>query len=79
MLDAGFGITTLPRYAFPENNPDLSFVPLHSPQVIRRIGVVQQTNRSLSPRPKPFINLYCSNVAAIRKVNPAIIKAECLP
>ncbi|MBN3564265.1 LysR family transcriptional regulator [Aliamphritea spongicola] len=54
MLDAGFGITTLPRYAFPENNPDLSFVPLHSPQVIRRIGVVQQTNRSLSPPAEAF-------------------------
>ena len=55
MLEAGFGITTLPRFAFPESSQTLTFVPLHSPQVLRHIGVVQQTNRSLSPPAEAFL------------------------
>ena len=49
MLEAGFGITTLPWYAVPKDNQKLTFVPLSSPKVIRRIGIVQMNNKSLSP------------------------------
>ncbi|MCZ2722993.1 LysR substrate-binding domain-containing protein [Marinomonas sp. 15G1-11] len=49
MLEAGVGITTLPRYAFPKESKSLCFIPLDTPHVVRRIGLVQLNNKSLSP------------------------------
>lgn len=49
MLEAGFGVTTLPWYAFPQESTKLSFIPLADPQVVRRIGLVLLKNTTLSP------------------------------
>ena len=49
MLEAGSGITTLPRLAFPINNDKLCFVPLSEPKLVRKIGIIKQASRSLSP------------------------------
>ncbi|MEQ5816742.1 LysR family transcriptional regulator [Marinobacter sp. NFXS11] len=49
MLEAGSGITTLPRLAFPVGNHKLCFVPLSEPKLVRQIGIIKQANRSLSP------------------------------
>lgn len=49
MLEAGAGITTLPRLAFPEQSTSLCFIPLHNPNVVRRIGLVKAVGRTLSP------------------------------
>ncbi|WP_417516206.1 LysR family transcriptional regulator [Marinobacter sp.] len=49
MLEAGAGITTLPQLAFPEHNDTLRFIPLHEPEVVRRIGLVKAANRTLAP------------------------------
>ncbi|OUR81361.1 LysR family transcriptional regulator [Marinomonas sp. 42_23_T18] len=49
MLEAGVGITTLPRYAFPKESATLCFIPLDTPFVVRKIGLVQLNNKSLSP------------------------------
>ncbi|MFC7293329.1 LysR family transcriptional regulator [Marinobacter aromaticivorans] len=49
MLEAGAGITTLPQLAFPEHSTDLCFIPLREPDVVRRIGLVKASNRTLSP------------------------------
>ncbi|MGM0773221.1 MAG: LysR family transcriptional regulator [Pseudomonadota bacterium] len=49
MLEAGSGITTLPRLAFPVDNQKLSFVPLSDPKLVRQIGIIKLANRSLSP------------------------------
>ncbi|WP_114326884.1 LysR family transcriptional regulator [Candidatus Colwellia aromaticivorans] len=49
MLEAGLGITTLPWFAFPNDNAKLRFIPLTTPKVIRHIGLVQLKNKSLSP------------------------------
>ena len=56
MLEAGFGITTLPWYAFPKDSTTLKFIPLNTPTVIRRIGIVQLTNKSLIPPAKALID-----------------------
>ena len=40
LLEAGIGISTLPRFAFPQDNKKLIFIPLSNPQVIRDIGMV---------------------------------------
>ncbi|RJG09004.1 LysR family transcriptional regulator [Pseudomonas cavernicola] len=47
MLEAGMGITTLPRFAFPPEHGQLRFIPLSDPLVTRDIGIVRQANRSL--------------------------------
>ncbi|MDI9245939.1 LysR family transcriptional regulator [Marinobacter sp. CHS3-4] len=49
MLEAGSGITTLPRLAFPVDNQKLRFIPLSDPKLVRRIGIIKLTNRTLSP------------------------------
>ncbi|WP_100638127.1 LysR family transcriptional regulator [Marinobacter salexigens] len=49
MLEAGAGITTLPRLAFPEHSANLRFIPLSDPIVVRKIGLVKAANRTLSP------------------------------
>ncbi|TYL49041.1 LysR family transcriptional regulator [Marinomonas sp. IMCC 4694] len=49
MLEAGFGVTTLPWYAFPQESTKLSFIPLVDPHVVRRIGIVLLKNKSLTP------------------------------
>lgn len=49
MLEAGAGVTTLPRLAFPEQSASLCFIPLHNPDVVRRIGLVKSANRTLAP------------------------------
>jgi DNA-binding transcriptional LysR family regulator len=49
MLEAGSGITTLPRLAFPVANDRLCFVPLSDPKLVRQIGIIKQASRSLSP------------------------------
>jgi DNA-binding transcriptional LysR family regulator len=47
MLEAGMGITTLPRFAFPLEQGQLRFIPLKEPLVVRDIGIVCLANRSL--------------------------------
>lgn len=47
MLEAGMGITTLPRFAFPLEHSQLRFIPLSEPLVTRDIGIVCLANRSL--------------------------------
>lgn len=49
MLEAGVGITTLPRLAFPEEYRRLRFIPLLVPHVEREIGILKTASRSLSP------------------------------
>ncbi|MNM79069.1 HTH-type transcriptional regulator GltC [compost metagenome] len=47
MLEAGMGVTTLPRFAFPAESTQLCFVPLSDPLVTRDIGIVRMANRTL--------------------------------
>lgn len=56
MLEAGFGVTTLPWYAFPKESTQLSFIPLADPHVVRRIGIVQLNNKSLTPPAQAFVD-----------------------
>ncbi|GAA3543171.1 LysR family transcriptional regulator [Zobellella aerophila] len=56
MLEAGFGITTLPWYAFPTDNTKLAFIPLHTPLVRRRIGIVTLSNKSLTPPAQALVD-----------------------
>ncbi|WP_086481688.1 LysR family transcriptional regulator [Oceanospirillum sanctuarii] len=56
MLEAGFGVTTLPWYAVPRDNQKLKFIPLSSPKVVRQIGIVQMNNKTLSPPAEALMN-----------------------
>lgn len=48
-LRAGLGVTALPRLALAPNEPGLAFVPLHEPNVERRLGLVTRKRQTLSP------------------------------
>ncbi|OMH39266.1 LysR family transcriptional regulator [Motiliproteus sp. MSK22-1] len=56
MLEAGFGVTTLPWYAMPKENTKLKFIPLKTPSVVRRIGIVQLNNKSLTPSAQALVD-----------------------
>lgn len=49
VLEAGIGITTLPRLAFPQEHEALRFIPLTSPRLHRKIGLLKRAHQSLSP------------------------------
>lgn len=49
MLRARLGVTTLPRLALAEDDPDLVFRPLHSPRVHRTLGLLTPLGVTLSP------------------------------
>lgn len=55
MLEQGLGITTLPGFAFPQGNPNLRFIPLQEPDIVRQIGIIQMSNKSLSPAAESLI------------------------
>ncbi len=56
MLEAGFGMTTLPWYAFPKESTTLQFIPLETPEVTRRIGIVKLSNKSLTPPAQALVD-----------------------
>ncbi|MBL1376479.1 LysR family transcriptional regulator [Zobellella iuensis] len=64
MLEAGFGITTLPWYAFPADNAKLAFIPLHTPLVRRRIGIVTLSNKSLPPAAQALVDFILASHTA---------------
>lgn len=64
MLEAGFGITTLPWYAFPADNAKLAFIPLHTPLVRRRIGIVTLSNKSLPPPAQALVDFILASHTA---------------
>lgn len=49
MLEAGMGVTTLPWFAFPQESTKLKFIPLTTPNLVRRIGIIRMSNKSLTP------------------------------
>jgi len=60
MLEAGFGITTLPWYAFPQESTKLVFIPLIKPQITRDIGLVMLKNKSLIPPAQALVDFIIS-------------------
>lgn len=56
MLDVDMGITTLPWFAFPQDNPNLKFIPLADPEVVRQIGILSQAQRSLTPPAQALVD-----------------------
>lgn len=65
MLEAGFGVTTLPRYAVPKDSQTLCFIPLSAPVVVRRIGIVKLTNKSLTPPAQALVDFILASNHAV--------------
>ncbi|MGU3268049.1 LysR family transcriptional regulator [Pseudomonas paraeruginosa] len=67
MLEAGMGITTLPRFAFPVGHKQLRFIPLSDPLISRDIGIVFAANRSLPVAAKALFEFILRDA----EINPA--------
>ncbi|MEL0612590.1 LysR family transcriptional regulator [Marinomonas arenicola] len=67
MIEAGFGITTLPWYAFPQESKTLCFVPLSEPQVVRRLGIVLLKNKSMTPPAQAFLDFTIQRMGTLNK------------
>jgi len=57
MLRAGMGVTTLPWFAFPTEDPQLKFIPFDNLRVAREIGIIHLNSRSLSPAAEAAVKL----------------------
>lgn len=54
LLRHDLGITTLPKLAFPSNEPELIWLPLLEPALTRQIGIFKLANRTISPAAQAF-------------------------
>lgn len=57
LLRNDLGITTLPKLAFPANEPELIWINLLDPALNRQIGIFKQANKSISPPAQAFYEL----------------------
>ncbi|WP_201551555.1 LysR family transcriptional regulator [Psychrobacter fjordensis] len=57
LLRNDLGITTLPKLAFPANEPELVWIDLVDPSLNRQIGIFKLANKSISPPAQAFYNL----------------------
>ncbi|WP_265087427.1 LysR family transcriptional regulator [Psychrobacter sp. NG25] len=57
LLRNDLGITTLPKLAFPANEPDLVWIDLVDPSLNRQIGIFKLANKSISPPAQAFYDL----------------------
>ncbi len=49
MVRHGDGVTVLPELGVPPSATDLAFIPLVSPRIVRKIGLMRPTDRTMSP------------------------------
>jgi len=57
LLRNDLGITTLPKLAFPANEPELVWLNLLDPALNRQIGIFKLANKSISPPAQAFYEL----------------------
>lgn len=57
LLRNNLGITTLPKLAFPANEPELVWLNLLDPALNRQIGIFKLANKSISPPAQAFYEL----------------------
>ena len=57
LLRNDLGITTLPKLAFPANEPELRWINLLDPSLNRQIGIFKLANKSISPPAQAFYEL----------------------
>lgn len=57
LLRNDLGVTTLPRLAFPTNEPELVWLPLLEPPLTRQIGIFKLANKTISPAAQAFYEL----------------------
>ena len=60
LLRNDLGITTLPKLAFPTNEPELIWINLLDPALNRQIGIFKLANKTISPPAQAFYEL-CIN------------------
>ncbi|WP_336367489.1 LysR family transcriptional regulator [Marinobacter sp. C2H3] len=65
MLEAGRGITTLPRLAFPKASDSLRFIPLDTPRLVRHIGIIKRADRSLSPSARALEQMILGRLSGV--------------
>lgn len=57
LLRNDLGITTLPKLAFPSNEPELIWIDLLEPALDRQIGIFKLANKTISPPAQAFYEL----------------------
>ncbi|MBU5616294.1 LysR family transcriptional regulator [Psychrobacter sp. TAE2020] len=62
LLRHDLGITTLPKLAFPANEPELVWIDLLEPCLVRQIGIFKLANKSVSPAAQAFYKLCIEHV-----------------
>lgn len=64
LLRHDLGVTTLPKLAFPSNEPELVWLPLLAPALTRQIGIFKRADKTISPAAQRFYELCVAYVEA---------------
>ncbi len=56
IVAAGVGITTLPQLAVPDEREDVVFKAIDNPGLVRSLGIITSTGRTLSPAASAFVS-----------------------
>ena len=58
MVQAGFGVSAFPSLAFPKLNfPDVIAIPVTSPNLVRKIGVIRRKGGGITPSVREFLSM----------------------
>lgn len=74
LVEAGLGASVLPRLATPHMHPVLVTRPIHAPEVVRAIGIIERRSGPLSPAAKSFRDMLLADwpgTSAMEKRTPA--------
>jgi len=71
LVEAGVGITILPRLSLPRSFDSARFVPLEDPVVVRTVGIVQLAGTSLSPAADAFRRVLVEEIGNILSPPPS--------
>lgn len=64
LVQAGVGVTVLPRLAIARTQAEVAFLPVADPEAVRTVGLVTRSGETLSPAAATFIDLLREELAA---------------
>jgi DNA-binding transcriptional LysR family regulator len=66
LVEAGLAATILPYLAYPPDKPNLRFLPLTEPQVLREVGLLQTLGSTLSPAAQALKEIVVTSAQDLR-------------
>lgn len=73
LVEAGLGVAAVPSMAMPgKDHPLLVSVPLDTPVVTRKVGLIRRRGRTLTPPAQQLFDVFMESPAATRRIGRAV-------